>query len=346
MSELQTEYEIKRPAFDQLKGEIIFALEDAIKKTGVDIHTLSSRVKTLESIQSKARRFEIKAPLQELNDIVGVRVVCLFLSDVPRLLEAARKCFKIISEDDKINSENVELFGYMSLHMIGTMPDEHKGPRYDHIKGMKFELQIRTILMDAWANVSHHLAYKKELDVPRDLRRDFHALSGLFYVADQHFEIFFRSSQSSQREMANLLGAADPAANRIEINADTLRAYLAKKFPDREGHAGSLSVLIGELAQAGYRWINDLDAKLSEAWDIFVEYEKQNRLPESGMFIREGVVRVALGLVDDNFERIVHKNLSEKYMEQVLEERRSFLEKYNRAKGKKRVRHKSSKAKK
>ncbi|MBI4489516.1 MAG: hypothetical protein HY694_10565 [Deltaproteobacteria bacterium] len=50
-----------------------------------------------------------------------------------------------------------------------------------------FEIQIRTIAQDAWASISHYLDYKKESDIPAQLRRDFYALSGLFYVADRHF---------------------------------------------------------------------------------------------------------------------------------------------------------------
>ncbi len=60
------------------------------------------------------------------------------------------------------------------------MKRDYKGPRYDTIVGMPFEIQVRTILMDAWANVSHYLAYKSDIDVPINLQRDFYALGGLF----------------------------------------------------------------------------------------------------------------------------------------------------------------------
>ena len=75
-------------------------------------------------------------------------------------------------------------------------------PKYYHIKqallkdmkkgevtGKPFEIQVRTIAQDAWASVSYHLDYKKEETIPVELRRDFYALSGLFYIADQHFKI-------------------------------------------------------------------------------------------------------------------------------------------------------------
>src|SRR5947208_10717429 len=104
------------------------------------------------------------------------------------------------------------------------MKSEYKGPRYDAISGMPFEVQVRTILMDAWANVSHYLDYKGEADVPKPLRRDFYALSGLFYVADSHFEMFFKSSKDSRKQMAKLASESQSELTEQDINLDSLTA--------------------------------------------------------------------------------------------------------------------------
>jgi len=54
--------------------------------------------------------------------------------------------------------------------------------------------------MHAWSIISHYLDYKTPNAVPSELKRDFNALSGLFYVADQHFEMFFKSSKASRKK--------------------------------------------------------------------------------------------------------------------------------------------------
>ena len=59
----------------------------------------------------------------------------------------------------------------------------------DLLRQMTFEIQIRTICQHAWSSVSHNLFYKNEKYVPRNVKRDFHAINGLFYVADTHFEM-------------------------------------------------------------------------------------------------------------------------------------------------------------
>jgi len=94
------------------------------------------------------------------------------------------------SHDPKINSSELNVFGYMSLHLKCKIKNTQLDPKADKtIKNIPFEIQIRTIAQDAWASISHHLDYKKDSTIPEELRRDFHALSGLFYVADTHFSI-------------------------------------------------------------------------------------------------------------------------------------------------------------
>ena len=57
----------------------------------------------------------------------------------------------------------------------------------DNNKKFLFEIQIRTITQDAWASISHYLDYKNEISIADELKKDFYALSGLFYIADTQF---------------------------------------------------------------------------------------------------------------------------------------------------------------
>ena len=98
----------------------------------------------------------------------------LFLSDLPRLDKLIRDCFNVVSYENKVTDSDPSSFGYMSVHYVTTPDDSHSGPRYDELKGIPIEIQIRTVVMDAWANVSHHLDYKGESSIPKDLRKDFY----------------------------------------------------------------------------------------------------------------------------------------------------------------------------
>jgi len=303
--QLAQEFKANEHLYAQLETEGLFILTAALKQAGIKLHSTGSRIKSYESIVDKAKRKQLGQPLSEVRDIVGLRVVCLFVSDIERIGQLIRRSFLVLSEDDKIEGAEASSFGYMSVHFDVTMKKEHKGPRYDPIAGLPFEIQVRTIAMDAWANVSHHLSYKSDKDVPSELRKDFYALSGLFYVADRHFEMFYDISKKSQVRMTKLFEEAKPQVKaEQEINLDSLRAYLITKFPDRtHSDAKGVSSIVDELLRAGYRSIGQVDQLLDSSSKAFGEYEKKR--PPGGRvkakFADVGVVRISGRIADDKF---------------------------------------------
>ena len=159
--------------------------------------------------------------------------------------------------------------------------------------------------MDAWANVSHYLDYKSERDVPSELRRDFFALSGLFYVADKHFEMFYGTRRQSKEEMSEFFEEAAPdLVNREEVNLDSMGAYIHNKFPDREQcDPKGISELIDILLESGYKSIGDVDRLLEKTNKAFQRYEELDP-PVSGRYNGVGVIRISAKLLDEKFLRL------------------------------------------
>lgn len=254
-------------------------------------------MKSLVSITNKAEEKEFENPLSDLTDVVGIRVVALFLGDIERIVTVFHEIFDIQSIDDKIQDGDLSRFGYLSVHLLAKFKNSFSGTRYDQIKNMVFEIQIRTIAMDAWASASHYLDYKSEEDIPTDLKRDFHALSGLFYVADKHFEMFFRSRQAAVREVRKLSKNNDLLEQ--EINLDTLSEYLLKKYPNRrEVEKSAISVLVTSIREMGLQTLRQLDTKLTERAS-FLSQKEQGRT--GGQFNRVGAVRISFA-ADPEFE--------------------------------------------
>ena len=292
------EFRTRLSLYGHLEGEVIFILKQKLAKTDIKYHSITSRVKELDSFLDKAARKELNNPLEEIHDIVGVRIVCLFLSDIERIGSLIREAFSVVSEDNKVEGADVSSFGYMSVHFVVSMKQTYSGPRYDSIAKLVFEIQVRTIAMDAWANVSHHLNYKNDKDVPSELRRDFYALSGLFYVADKHFEMFYGASTQSKRQMSELFEVAtsDTKANQ-EINLDSLSAYLQSTFPNRVHlDTKTVSILVSDLKEAGYETIGEIDRLVEQTKEAFQVYEDEISSTSKGRpfkFADVGVVRVS-----------------------------------------------------
>jgi ppGpp synthetase/RelA/SpoT-type nucleotidyltranferase len=292
------DYEAKRSLYERLRAEALFTIEETLAPLGVKLHSVTSRLKTAESFAKKIERGRYQSPFEDIHDIVGVRIVCLFLSDIARIRDAIAGAFDVSVEDDKIEGADVASFGYMSLHLVVTFKKSYSGPRYDSLRELAIEVQVRTLAMDAWANVSHHLSYKADVDVPQELKRDFHALSGLFYVADKHFELFYRASIASRRSAYALVESRLGTKSREPLNVDTLSAYLRKAYPERDTtDSQGISELLHELLGNGVVTLADLDQLLARTADALTTYERQSS--DKGSYLSDvGAVRTALYISD------------------------------------------------
>jgi putative GTP pyrophosphokinase len=151
------------------------------------------------------------------------------------------------------------------------------------------------------ATVSHHLEYKTENDVPSGLKRDFYALSGLFYLADTHFEMFAKASQESRRRAEALASVTNFDLDQ-EINLDSLQLYLRYKFPERShGDRRDISVLMTELVRGGYAraTLRQLDDLVDRAAPALAAFEAEPTTLAKFMDI--GAMRSSLAFLDSKF---------------------------------------------
>jgi ppGpp synthetase/RelA/SpoT-type nucleotidyltranferase len=301
---LRREYERRKEKYERLRDEVVFVLRRELESQHVPLHEITARIKSFDSFIDKARRQESEVPFDTILDICGVRVICLFLSDLQRIGEIVESRFAIHTKDDKIYAKPEDAFGYLSIHYVCSLPETYSGPRYDDLKGLRFEIQLRTIAMHAWATISHYLDYKSPNAIPSSLRKDFNALSALFYLADNHFELFFRSSQQA-REVAEGKAERLTDIEMEEINLDTLSAYLRKRYPDRHHEDPiPMSELIEELHSAGYKRIGQLHAALQKSARAFQSWEEKHGLMSGKKKMRyadDGVVRVSLSIADPTY---------------------------------------------
>lgn len=128
------------------------------------IRHVEKRLKTADSIAHKLIRKEKRIqekPLEELlNDLAGVRLICYDIEQIYWVVLKIHQMgkFEVIKEKDYVLKPKEN--GYQSFHMIIQMD------------GQRVELQIRTILMDAWSSLDAILTYKKENMVSDKLKKD------------------------------------------------------------------------------------------------------------------------------------------------------------------------------
>ena len=133
------------------------------------IEHITSRIKSASSIARKIRikgkELTVENILKYINDVAGVRIICSFTSDIYRIADAIAKQDDVTVLKVKDYIANPKPNGYMSYHMIVSIPIFLSNDVID----TKVEIQIRTIAMDFWASLEHKLKYKKNIDTPEEI---------------------------------------------------------------------------------------------------------------------------------------------------------------------------------
>ncbi|MEL3903276.1 MAG: hypothetical protein P1P60_10720 [Treponema phagedenis] len=150
-----------------------------------------TRIKTFESYYRKLLKFPQYAEntnFPVLTDLLGIRIICSFLQNLTEVEEILRQYFSIIEVERKGADRTFREFGYESTHILIEIPAEFR-VGLTLPKRLILEVQIRTILQDAWAEVEHELVYKSEFspfDLP--LKRKLASINASLSLADIIFQ--------------------------------------------------------------------------------------------------------------------------------------------------------------
>jgi len=220
-------YDSNRKNFIAAKNTYIRLINSLIKKSGIgEVTKTEGRVKNKdECIKKFHRKYQNRLEANEqpyeiksfISDLIGIRIVCLYEDQIISLSEMLKQHFKILDITDKISSmENTEeFFGYKGLHMDLALNDEMASlPKYLQYADNSFEVQIRSLIQDAWSVLDHKIKYKKS--IPVDLKRRINILSALFELADREFKEI--------RDATLELMQQETVAPIIEQFEDTLKA--------------------------------------------------------------------------------------------------------------------------
>jgi putative GTP pyrophosphokinase len=180
---------------------------------------VSGRIKNFPSFFSKyIRLLKTGEKNPKITDLLGIRIICPFIEDLQAAEELIKKYFDVIEREIK-GHYSFQEFCYESIHLLIKIPhvliDKYGEPGIDIA-----EIQIRTILQDAWAEVEHELVYKAELN-PFDepMKRKLAAVNASLSLAD----MIFQEIRSYQRQYTKEMGKRrESFYQKIEEETDDL----------------------------------------------------------------------------------------------------------------------------
>ena len=231
---LRESYEEYSGYFEKIIQNVIKILQSKVKLMSQP--TYKSRVKSFESYYRKVLRLKQNEMVDTnsliyLTDMMGIRMICAFLEDINLAVEQLKEIFEVKEVEIKGAEKKFSEFGYESVHVLIKIPEKCMPKFEGKFKNLKkvsdeivCEIQIRTILQDAWAEVEHELIYKTEFnpfDIP--LRRKLASINASLTLAD----ITFQEIRDYQKK---LQGELEERRNSFyELADDLLNEKIEKK---------------------------------------------------------------------------------------------------------------------
>src|SRR5215813_7789445 len=190
------EFARKRPIYELFADEISRILNESFNTLSLKCQSIGGRAKSVDSFDNKCRKTKDDGtlkyidPLNEITDLAGVRIIVYTLKDLERAAKFLEEHFSV-RERKNIGEERFDqgAFGYQSIHYLVSLSDARASlPDFSKYKGLICEVQVRTVLQHAWAEIEHDVQYKTTSELPRTMRKKFLSLAGLLEIADREFQ--------------------------------------------------------------------------------------------------------------------------------------------------------------
>ena len=211
------EYKDKHPQFEEAESKVISLLKHTFKDAGLHVASVESRIKTERSLAGKLERKGQKyKSLADITDVLGIRVITYYIDDVDKIATAIERMFEVDWENsiDKRKIHTIDSFGYVSLHYVCSM----EGFPY------RFEVQMRTVLQHAWANLDHDTGYKSGVEIPKRYLRSMSRLAGMLELIDEEFSKIRSELTDYRRKIQKLVSSGN--LDEVPLDLDSFRSFL------------------------------------------------------------------------------------------------------------------------
>ena len=253
----------QKEKYEKIAEYIVHLIRDDPSSPRESLHTVIYRIKDnarlIEKIDEENKHLCVEAvPITQRNfqkrvgDLLGIRLICLRLSDIKRVEEylgllAEEKILRFIRKPDHKRSfvlpvdpgeeipEGLDLrySGYSSIHYQVVLGKNTDAP--DELKGLQVEIQLRTILEEAWGEIDHKYRYEFNRSgdaLPGYIHAGFYNLSAYLQAASLQAEHLCRQVEAYRRlrtrkTKGKLVAptVAEPGSREIRTNGTTQATF-------------------------------------------------------------------------------------------------------------------------
>ncbi len=263
----------QRDIYAAFAKELENLLRSVIGATGLPVHVIESRAKSIESFREKITRVGkyYVDPLVDLPDLCGCRIITYYSDDVKKVGAVISEQFDVVQEElaHQPSSFDADRFGYLSAHYVVKLKDNrNKLPEWLAFSNLHAEIQVRTVIQHAWSAVSHALQYKQETSVPSSLQRRLYRIAGLFELADEEF-VGIREQKSAA--MLKASAAITSGVTGVRLESSTIVAAIQQWDRIEEVRAAGSAAGFTVPGDDDYEPMEDTGSVVPEIYDLASE---------------------------------------------------------------------------
>jgi len=189
-------YSNRMGVYYELSQKVHDIIEDIIIHRKIPYQDIQNREKKLKKFEQKIRVGVDYNP-KDMEDLAGIRVICYTKSDVNDVCKVIEDTFdvdhkKLIDKSKKLGTTEM---GYASFNFVATLTKERirSAEELTDFEGKSFEIQVRTILQHAWAEIGHDDVYKNPEKLSKGVRRRFYLVSSVLESVDNELETLHKT---------------------------------------------------------------------------------------------------------------------------------------------------------
>lgn len=215
------EYEAQRDLYQQFTDAMREWVAELCADEGVLPAWVHSRAKEPESVVAKFSRYPAITELGEFPDLAGIRVTVFRPNEVEDVRRLIYREFEVV-EQEYHGEEAVEAFGYRGVHLVVELDQRRQAhPDWAAFRDLRAEVQIHTVLQNAWSAISHDLDYKARKHVPVETRRTLYRLAAMLESCDELLDEFCEEAEGLRARYQEAIDSGD--WSEIPLDAESLQ---------------------------------------------------------------------------------------------------------------------------
>ena len=220
---LLAEYANLKPLYRDFSIAVKFILETILERNQFKYQIVTNREKEVESLERKLienKGLQKIRSVQQVDDLVGCRIIFYIESDIQRFITHIHNEFNIIKQNLRYSDDD-----YNASHIVIKLnKDRLKLSEYAKFKNLKCEIQLTTVLYHAWSEMAHDIIFKPEKELSEFDKHAFESLKKQFAdVMKNHIKQAQHSFNFIEKEIEKI------RQGKQIFDANFLKAILSSK---------------------------------------------------------------------------------------------------------------------